>query len=468
MNGTWEIYSKNVVIDPAAIITGTGTIHFYNPSVAGGASSPTLIDGNDGTQAIGVAVVHQNASGLQLINKDFPTDLVAAGFTNNSTSATLYLGADIDLAVDGADITLGSSVKGDLKLNADAGILNYRPERMVITNNSTLSHLVKQNPDANFVFPVGIADGDYTPAKVISGSTISVSVQDATTSAANTNLLDGSPNRVWEIYSDVESNATVILQHNLASESSPFDSETDHHITQYKGNTWSVTTKEPAITADLTTGSSLAATASIQSLTGVTIPTSGSGTYFSKTGAAPLPVKLARFELKKLENTVSLIWQTSEQQDAAYFDIERSQDGINWMQIGTELVQEGSERKLTNYQHEDVSPLLGVSYYRLKMVDLDGSSAYSTIRNIRFDHANESVVYTYPNPAHDVLKISKINPQDVSSISIFNQNGLLMQAQNTYSVEGIDIRSLPSGIYILRIQEANQKVSNHKIVIHRK
>ena len=86
INGTWEIYSKNVVIDPAAIITGSGTIHFYNPSVAGGASSPTLIDGNDLSQPIGVAIVHQNASGMQLVNTDFPADLVAAGFSNNSAS----------------------------------------------------------------------------------------------------------------------------------------------------------------------------------------------------------------------------------------------------------------------------------------------------------------------------------------------------------------------------------------------
>src|SRR5690349_11106332 len=73
IDGTWNIYSKNVWISPEAIITGTGTIKFFNPSDAGGASSATLIDGNNNTASIDVNIELHNASNLIL------TDLVGPG-----------------------------------------------------------------------------------------------------------------------------------------------------------------------------------------------------------------------------------------------------------------------------------------------------------------------------------------------------------------------------------------------------
>lgn len=248
IDGTWEIYSKYVVIDPAAVITGTGTIKFFNPSVAGGAASPTLIDGNAGTNAIGVNMELDNASGMQLMNINFPSDLTSAGFTNNTAASTVYAGSGLNLAVDGADITLGAGVAGDLRFDSDATISNYSPLRMVITNNSILSHVVKDAYSGSFTYPVGIADGDYTPV-AISNSTANgfhVSVQNYTTSASD-EAVGISPygmDRTWNIYADAATgNSTINLQHNIGTNQSGFDAA-NHFVTR-----WSATS--PNTTGDV-------------------------------------------------------------------------------------------------------------------------------------------------------------------------------------------------------------------------
>ncbi len=140
VDGTWEIYSKNVVIDPNAIISGAGSIVFLNPSVAGGASSPTIIDGNNALNATNVNIVLQNASGMQLANIDFPADLVSAGFTNDATTSTLYIGTDLNLAVSGANITLGTGVVGDLRFDSAPGKYGRGAERRRKSESETGRH----------------------------------------------------------------------------------------------------------------------------------------------------------------------------------------------------------------------------------------------------------------------------------------------------------------------------------------
>ncbi|WP_025765398.1 hypothetical protein, partial [Dyadobacter tibetensis] len=201
IDGTWEIYAKNIVIDPNAIIQGTGSIQIYNPSVAGGAASITNVDGNNQSSSIGVAVVLNNASGMQITELPFPADLTAAGFSNNTADNTLYLGTDLNLAVDGADVTLDATVKGDLRFDSDATISNYSANRMVITNNSTVSHMVKDAfSSGSFFFPVGIADGDYTPTSLTGGGPYHVSVTDYAASVASVLTPEEGMDRTWHIY----------------------------------------------------------------------------------------------------------------------------------------------------------------------------------------------------------------------------------------------------------------------------
>jgi hypothetical protein len=232
IDGTWEIYSKNVFIDPAAIITGNGTIKIFDAATVGGAGGATLLDGNNSevatephSAAIGVNIEFYNTSGMKLGQANYLPGLNARGFTNLSNSS-LYIGKDLKLMADGAHVTLGDVATGDLRFDSDATITGYSSSRMVITSdNAITSHVVKDAGGSSFTYPVGIAAGDYTPAQITGNGKYHVSVQSATapSSPSITNPTEGI-NRIWHIYQDAPAGtaSSLTLQHNTASGTCPF------------------------------------------------------------------------------------------------------------------------------------------------------------------------------------------------------------------------------------------------------
>ena len=96
-------------------------------------------------------------------------------------------------------------------------------------------------------------------------------------------------------------------------------------------------------------------------------------------GAGSLPVKYLSFEGKKIANSLLLNWITTEEINNNYFQIERSFNGIDFMQIG--LALDGFENGIKKeYAFKDYSDLLKnkeIIYYRLKQIDNDGNYTFS-------------------------------------------------------------------------------------------
>jgi hypothetical protein len=79
---------------------------------------------------------------------------------------------------------------------------------------------------------------------------------------------------------------------------------------------------------------------------------------------------------------VAISWATAMELNNNYFNVERSNDGINWVSIN-EVIGVGSSSTTITYNIMDHSPLQGVSYCRLKQTDFDGTYTYSKINVIR-------------------------------------------------------------------------------------
>ncbi|WP_410221394.1 gliding motility-associated C-terminal domain-containing protein [Pedobacter sp.] len=236
IDGTLEIYSKNIWIASGAKFSGKGRIIIYNPGnnpyYVDMANSPTTIDGNNNT-FINLIVEHRNPKSILLADVSDP----GYGTTNPSgvASASIGIGGELYLASDGANIILNGH---NLAFGPDGKIIGYNASRMVISGNSITGHMVKQLTNAgSFVFPVGISEGDYTPATLAAKSAgmISVSVTDD----AKSNLLGIKPNtginRNWHIYADLPLKADVMLQHN-PSTNGMFFRDANAEIAQYVGN----------------------------------------------------------------------------------------------------------------------------------------------------------------------------------------------------------------------------------------
>ena len=474
INGTWEIYSKNVIIDPAAIISGIGSIRFYNPSAAGGTSSPTFVDGNGSMNAVDVNIGHHNGLGIVLTELTVPQDIIDwLDFTPVADNSSMYIGRDLQLAVDNANITLGNGVVGDLVFGSDATISGYRPERMVITNNSIQSHMVKQDASAGFVFPIGTAPGNYTPAKVAGSGTFHASVQDYGASSSNEGLLHGGIDRTWHLYADTPTNATVGFQHYTASDTSPFSSSDPHFVTQYQGTVWSAGTEKAGLTATLTTNTATSPVAgsSLQDLSGVVVPGSAaaSGSYFTKTNQRALPVTLAAFKVTKEAHAAVLAWSTTEETNADHFAIERSADAKSWQLLGQQTAQNRG-KEINAYSFVDASPLAGINYYRLKMTDLDGTYTYSRVQSVTFDLVELQVV-VYPNPVWERLYFKDTSGKilgkgEIKELMVMDMYGrVVTRSAGTSISDGLNVQNWSTGTYVIVVTLGNGTTSTHKVMV---
>lgn len=178
-----------------------------------------------------------------------------------------------------------------------------------------------------------------------------------------------------------------------------------------------------------------------------------------------LPVTLIDFSGSKVENTVSLQWKTAEETNSDRFEIQRSDDGKKWETIGTEKSQTESY-VLVSYSFSDKKPMNGDNFYRLKMVDLDKTFAYSKIIHVRFsDNALRSEFY--PNPVSDVLNLKSTDWNQVKSVELHSATGLSVYRSGKQVSKTIDVKNLPVGMYLLTITHQNGEVTNRKVLINR-
>ncbi|GAB3862142.1 hypothetical protein GCM10028822_42550 [Hymenobacter terrigena] len=117
------------------------------------------------------------------------------------------------------------------------------------------------------------------------------------------------------------------------------------------------------------------------------------------TGTAPLPVELVQFSAVRQGSNVQVAWATASEKNSDYFAVERSANGQFFAEIAR-VDGHGSTTARHDYGTLDTAPLPGLSYYRLRQVDLNGKFAYSPVATVRFDgKAAAPALLAYPNPS---------------------------------------------------------------------
>jgi hypothetical protein len=177
----------------------------------------------------------------------------------------------------------------------------------------------------------------------------------------------------------------------------------------------------------------------------------------------PLPVRLAYFDVNKHESQAILTWATSEETNSDYFDIERSTDLKDWLKIGNEkaaLESQGEHR----YNFTDSLPQSGMNYYRLKMVDTDGSFTVSRARSVHFPEFSWAEVY--PNPVDDMLYIF-IRNRKVKNVRLISNTGLVRLSQPVVSSSlTVSMKSYPIGVYYIHFEQQDGTVKIFKVMHH--
>lgn len=170
--------------------------------------------------------------------------------------------------------------------------------------------------------------------------------------------------------------------------------------------------------------------------------------------ASPLPIELVSFEANVIEESeVELNWETVSEINNAYFSIERSIDDENWETI-QEIEGANNSIELIAYSTIDTNPIKGVSYYRLKQTDYNGTFTYSDIKvvEITLDSEKNTNIHVYPNPTVDIIYIKST---DIENLRVYSSIGRdvtfsIKEISRTESTISYSVGHLLKGVYFVK------------------
>lgn len=161
----------------------------------------------------------------------------------------------------------------------------------------------------------------------------------------------------------------------------------------------------------------------------------------------PLPVNLVKFEAKSEGRNALLSWVTSYEINSEKFVVERSKSGKDWIEVGSVKAQKLSTQQEA-YLFQDANVSLKVAYYRLKMVDTDGTFAYSKMETVRFSETQAAI---FPNPIGNDGSLHLPDGANAANIAIFDISGVKVFEKNGAATL-VNVEKLPPGNYIVRIR----------------
>jgi hypothetical protein len=173
-----------------------------------------------------------------------------------------------------------------------------------------------------------------------------------------------------------------------------------------------------------------------------TAPTSPLAWSNLSPAGAPLPVRLTSFNASEEGFSTKLVWNTAEESGITEYIVEKSTDGRNYTAIGTVKAANLKSYSFIDGQSADNS------YYRLKMVELDGTYKYSYIVSVK---AKLSTSITLsPNPVKSSLMIQHPKAGINSHIQIMGAAGQLLRDIRLSAnavISNVDMSGLTSGLY---------------------
>lgn len=184
--------------------------------------------------------------------------------------------------------------------------------------------------------------------------------------------------------------------------------------------------------------------------------------------ASSLPVKLSSFEVKAAGSVINLNWATQQEQNSARFVILRSTDNKNWNEIG-EVQAAGNSTVKIEYSFTDYSTTAAQFFYRLKIVDLDGSVEYSEIRQVNL--AGTSKVSVFPNPATEFIQVSTGTNGKGAKVQLISVTGLTLEERtvtDSGAVTTLQVGKYSNGMYIIRVIHQSGTVESFRVLVNNK
>jgi len=175
--------------------------------------------------------------------------------------------------------------------------------------------------------------------------------------------------------------------------------------------------------------------------------------------STPLPIELVGLKGQNEGDYNQLSWETITEQNSDHFEVQRSSNGTDFVRIG-QVQAAGNSLQARSYDFQDNEPIIGMGYYRLKMVDIDGSFSYSNVVAIAITLRDDIAVFPVPaftevNMVYDAASKGEI------TVNIVDALGKVLMTNVENTVQGFnqfqyDVSQLSVGAYFINVIDGNE------------
>lgn len=172
-----------------------------------------------------------------------------------------------------------------------------------------------------------------------------------------------------------------------------------------------------------------------------------------------MPIHLSAFTGFANRDVVLLNWTTDFEMNNAFFQVQRSTNGVIW-EIISELSAAGNSNRPVSYTIKDYDPRTGTNYYRLKQVDFDGQFTISECIEINieasFDQMGFEITMFNNTDGFGLMIMSE--DEAVYTISVFDIQGVKVKSfGDRVKRGGVNTHqqisnNLKSGVYIVMLR----------------
>jgi ELWxxDGT repeat protein len=184
-------------------------------------------------------------------------------------------------------------------------------------------------------------------------------------------------------------------------------------------------------------------------------PNQATDLYVLSGNESVLPLQFLQFAAAEAKEGVQLNWTTSNERNTKNFEVQRSVDGSQFVNISTVTAagQTSASKDYTWLDKEAYSQKTSALYYRLRQVDNNGAYNYSKIAIIQLAAKPVVGLQISPNPATSVTRLNfTATMGSTAQLRIFNSNGQIVKSISTRLTAGnnqqvISLDGLAPGVY---------------------
>lgn len=196
------------------------------------------------------------------------------------------------------------------------------------------------------------------------------------------------------------------------------------------------------------------ANGSVNGVSWVETATNTLSNFYVHAGANPLVIQLTNLSAVNEGRKNRISWKTVTENMGDHFIIERSLDGNSFTSVGSV----DSKGTPAEYSFVDETPIPGLNYYRLQMVDVNGRTSYSKVVTATMKPEGFAIA-VYPNPAKDKITVRVFGESGNGAQAVLTDlSGKLIRSISvTAGQVDMDLTGLSSGVYLLKYTDGGHQ-----------